>query len=166
MLIGCAGIISASLIWISCNMKMRSQRSSRVTQMRPDYKDGYINVGLANIEWEKYAEARGPLETALHIHPDDARALYYMALVERRQRHSEAEIADLEKWLRSSRSHAMRGGSWAFPTINSIAATMRCCNSRRSRRLIRTTWPRTTTLRSLPQDGHEKAGVRKKPRCM
>lgn len=69
----------------------------RVTQMRPDYKDGYINVGLANIEWEKYAEARGPLETALHIHPDDARALYYMALVERRQRHSEAEIADLEK---------------------------------------------------------------------
>jgi tetratricopeptide (TPR) repeat protein len=65
--------------------------------MRPDYKDGYINVGLTYIEWEKYSEARGPLEEALHIHPDDARALYYLALVERRQRHSEAEIADLEK---------------------------------------------------------------------
>ena len=31
------------------------------------------------------------------LHPDDARALYYMALVERRRRHSEAEIADLQK---------------------------------------------------------------------
>ena len=30
-------------------------------------------------------------------HPNDARALYYLALVERRSRHSEAEIADLQK---------------------------------------------------------------------
>jgi tetratricopeptide (TPR) repeat protein len=52
---------------------------------------------LTYIEWEKYTKARGPLEEALHMHPDDARALYYLALVERRQRHSEAEIADLEK---------------------------------------------------------------------
>jgi tetratricopeptide (TPR) repeat protein len=69
----------------------------RVVQLRPDYKDGYINVALTYIEWEKYNQAREPLEEALHIHPDDARALYYLALVERRQRHSEAEIADLEK---------------------------------------------------------------------
>jgi lipoprotein NlpI len=69
----------------------------QVIQLRPDYKDGYINLGLTYIEWEKYSEARGPLEEALHMHPDDARALYYLALVERRQRHSEAEIADLEK---------------------------------------------------------------------
>jgi tetratricopeptide (TPR) repeat protein len=34
---------------------------------------------------------------ALTLHPDDARALYYLALVERRQRHSEAEVADLQK---------------------------------------------------------------------
>jgi tetratricopeptide (TPR) repeat protein len=33
----------------------------------------------------------------LKLHPDDARALYYLAFVERRQRHSEAEVADLEK---------------------------------------------------------------------
>jgi tetratricopeptide (TPR) repeat protein len=51
----------------------------------------------AYIEWEKYEEARKPLEKALALHPDDARALYYLALVERRQRHSEAEVADLEK---------------------------------------------------------------------
>jgi Tfp pilus assembly protein PilF len=69
----------------------------QVVRLRPDYKDGYINIGLTYIEWEKYAQARAPLEKALTLHTDDARALYYLALVERRQRHSEAEIADLEK---------------------------------------------------------------------
>jgi len=54
-------------------------------------------VGLTYVEWEKYDEARGPLEKALELKPNDARALYYLALVERRQRHSEAEVADLEK---------------------------------------------------------------------
>jgi len=68
-----------------------------VVKLRPDYKDGYINVGLNYIEWEKYSEARAPLETALALHPKDARALYYLALVERRARHSEAEIADLKE---------------------------------------------------------------------
>jgi len=69
----------------------------QVTRLRPDYKDGYVNIGLTYIEWEKYDEARHPLEKALSLLPDDARALYYMALVERRDRHSEAETADLEK---------------------------------------------------------------------
>jgi tetratricopeptide (TPR) repeat protein len=69
----------------------------QVIRLRPDYKDGYINLGLAYIDWEKYDEARAPLEKALDLRPNDARALYYMALVERRARHSEAEIADLEK---------------------------------------------------------------------
>jgi tetratricopeptide (TPR) repeat protein len=69
----------------------------QVIRMRPDYKDGYINLAVAYIEWEKYAEARAPLEKALSLRADDARALYYLALVERRQRHSEAEIADFEK---------------------------------------------------------------------
>jgi Tfp pilus assembly protein PilF len=69
----------------------------QVVRLRPDYKDGYINVGLTYIEWEKYSEARAPLEKALSLKPDDARALYYMALVERRERHSEAEVADLKK---------------------------------------------------------------------
>jgi Tfp pilus assembly protein PilF len=69
----------------------------QVVRLRPDYKDGYINTGLTYIEWEKYAEARAPLEKALSLAPGDARALYYMALVERRARHSEAEVADLQK---------------------------------------------------------------------
>jgi tetratricopeptide (TPR) repeat protein len=69
----------------------------QVVRLRPDYKDGFINLGVNDIEWEKYGEARAPLEKALALHPHDARALYYLALVERRQRHSEAEIADLKE---------------------------------------------------------------------
>lgn len=69
----------------------------QVTRLRPEYKDGYINLGLTYIDWEKYDEGRGPLDKALALKPNDARALYYMALVERRARHSDAEIADLEK---------------------------------------------------------------------
>jgi tetratricopeptide (TPR) repeat protein len=69
----------------------------QVIRLRPDYKDGYVNLGINYIEWEKYAEARAPLEKALTLQPEDARALYYLALVERRQRHSEAEVDDLQK---------------------------------------------------------------------
>jgi tetratricopeptide (TPR) repeat protein len=67
-----------------------------VTQLRPDYPDGFINVGLNFIEWEKYHEARDPLEKALALQPNNARALYYLAIVERRERHPETAIADLE----------------------------------------------------------------------
>jgi tetratricopeptide (TPR) repeat protein len=69
----------------------------QVIRLRPDYKDGYINLALTYIDWEKYEEARKPLEQALALKPHDARALYYMALVERRARHSDAEVADLEE---------------------------------------------------------------------
>ena len=69
----------------------------QVVKLRPDYEDGYVNLGLANIEWEKYSEARAPLEKALALHSEYARALYYLALVERREGHPEAEVADLQK---------------------------------------------------------------------
>ena len=69
----------------------------QVVRLRPDYKDGYINLGITDIEWEKYSEARTPLEKALTLRPDDARALYYLSLVERRERHSAAEIYDLQQ---------------------------------------------------------------------
>jgi tetratricopeptide (TPR) repeat protein len=68
-----------------------------VIQLNPGYKDGYINIGLTYIDWEKYEDARMPLEMALRLRPEDARALYYLALVERRARNSDAEVADLEK---------------------------------------------------------------------
>ena len=69
----------------------------QVVKLRPDYDDGYVNVGLTYIEWEKYSLARPALEKALQLHPDYARALYYLALVERREGHPEAEVADLQK---------------------------------------------------------------------
>jgi len=70
---------------------------SQVVKLRPDYADGYTNIALTNILWEKYGSARGSLEKALALSPGNVRALYYMALVERRTGNSAAEVADLEK---------------------------------------------------------------------
>lgn len=68
-----------------------------VVKLRPNYKDGWVNIGIDYLAWERYALARAPLEKALALRPNDARALYYMALVERRARHTRAEDIDLEK---------------------------------------------------------------------
>jgi Flp pilus assembly protein TadD len=69
----------------------------QVVRLVPNYKDGYINEAIVYLEWEKYSAAGAPLEKALALRADDPRALYYMALVQRRERHSQAEVADLEK---------------------------------------------------------------------
>ncbi len=69
----------------------------QVVKLRPDYGDGYINIGLTYIEWEKYSEARASLEKGLSLSHDPARALYYLAIVERRAGNSAAELADLTK---------------------------------------------------------------------
>ena len=76
------------------------QAFGEVVKLRPDYADGFINIGLTNIEWEKYAAARGGLEKALALSPKNARALYYLALVERREGHCDKEIADLQEVVR------------------------------------------------------------------
>ncbi len=69
----------------------------QVPKRRPDYADGYINIGLTYIEWEKYSSARPSLEKALELSPNNARALYYLALVERREGHFDEELADLQR---------------------------------------------------------------------
>ena len=69
----------------------------KVVGLRPDYADGFINLALTDIQWEKYAEARPYLEKALALSADNSRAIYYLGLVERRAGNSEAEIADFEK---------------------------------------------------------------------
>jgi tetratricopeptide (TPR) repeat protein len=69
----------------------------QVVKLRPDYADGHINVGLTYIEWEKYSLARASLEGVLRLNPWNARALYYLALVERREGHTDQEVADLQK---------------------------------------------------------------------
>jgi cytochrome c-type biogenesis protein CcmH/NrfG len=68
-----------------------------VVKLRPDYVDGYTNIGLTNISWEKFGSARAAIETALKLSPDNARATFYHALVERREGHVDSEIADLKK---------------------------------------------------------------------
>jgi Flp pilus assembly protein TadD len=70
---------------------------SQVVKLRPDYADGYTNIGLTDIAWWKFASARESIDQALKLRPNNARALYYLALVERRDGHFDAEVADLEK---------------------------------------------------------------------
>jgi len=73
---------------------------NEVVKLRPDYADGYTNIALTEIEWEKYGSARAGVEKALALSPNNARALYYLALIERRTGHSDAEIADLLEVVR------------------------------------------------------------------
>ena len=70
-----------------------------VVKLRPKYKDGYVNIAITYLAWEKYAQARAPLEMALALSPGDARSLYYLALVERREHNTSAEIYDLKRVL-------------------------------------------------------------------
>ncbi|MFZ0517177.1 MAG: tetratricopeptide repeat protein [Acidobacteriaceae bacterium] len=69
----------------------------QVVRLRPDYADGYTNVALTEIEWEQFGPARKAIEKALLLSPNNARALYYRALLERRAGESDAELADLQE---------------------------------------------------------------------
>jgi Flp pilus assembly protein TadD len=69
----------------------------RVTEMRPDYADAFTNVAIADSQWERYDDARLSLEKALQLAPHNARALYYLALVERIQGNLDAAISDLRE---------------------------------------------------------------------
>jgi tetratricopeptide (TPR) repeat protein len=68
-----------------------------VAKMRSDYADAQTNIGIAYIQWEKYDEALPYLQKSLAIAKDNARALYYLALVERNQGKVDEAIADLRK---------------------------------------------------------------------
>ena len=69
----------------------------QVLKLRPDYSDGYTNIGQTYIEWEKYSDARPSVEKSLQLNPNNGRALYYLALVERREGHRDEEVADLQR---------------------------------------------------------------------
>jgi tetratricopeptide (TPR) repeat protein len=73
------------------------QAFGEVVKLRPDYPDAYINVALTQIQWEKYESARLSIQKALALSPNNARGLYYSALLERRASNYEAETADLKK---------------------------------------------------------------------
>ena len=75
------------------------QAFERVAALRPDYADAYTNMGIVEISWEKYDDAKANLAKALTILPGDPRALYYRALVERNAGQVPAAIADLQAVL-------------------------------------------------------------------
>jgi tetratricopeptide (TPR) repeat protein len=70
---------------------------NEVVKLRPQYADGYTNIGLTEIVWEKYESARGAIRKALAIDPKSARALYYDGLLQRRLGNTKGEIADFRK---------------------------------------------------------------------
>jgi tetratricopeptide (TPR) repeat protein len=76
------------------------QAFGEVVKLRPDYADGYTNIALTEIEWEKFISARRAIDKALKLAPNSARALYYRALLERRAGQSDAELADLLEVVR------------------------------------------------------------------
>ncbi len=73
------------------------QAFSHVVKLRPEYADGYINVGLTDIMWEKFESARKAIHKALSLDPDSARASYYDGLLQRRAGNTEQESADFSK---------------------------------------------------------------------
>jgi tetratricopeptide (TPR) repeat protein len=70
---------------------------TEVIKLRYDYADAYTNVGLTEIVWEKYDSARTAIRRALTLSPDNARALYYDGLLQRRAGNTEKEIADFRR---------------------------------------------------------------------
>jgi Flp pilus assembly protein TadD len=67
----------------------------QVVRLRPDYADAYTNVAIADFSWQRYDGSRTNLDKALQLAPHNARALYYLALVDRIQGHPDAAVADL-----------------------------------------------------------------------
>ena len=57
---GCAGTTSASRYLDQLQYADAMHAFEQVVKLRPDYADGYINIGLTYIEWEKYSIARAP----------------------------------------------------------------------------------------------------------
>jgi tetratricopeptide (TPR) repeat protein len=69
----------------------------RVVALRPDYADAYTNVAISDISWQRYDGARTSLDEALALAPRNARALYYLALVERIEGNLDAAVSDLRE---------------------------------------------------------------------
>ena len=69
---------------------------NEVVKLRPDYADAYTNIALTNIALGKVRLCARRPGACIALRPSDARALYYLAHLERRAGNSDAEIADLE----------------------------------------------------------------------
>lgn len=70
---------------------------TEVIKSRYNYADGYTNIAVTEIVWEKYDSARTAIRRALALEPNSARALYYDGLLQRRAGNTREEIADFRK---------------------------------------------------------------------
>jgi tetratricopeptide (TPR) repeat protein len=68
---------------------------AHVAKLRPDYADAFTNQAIAELQWERYADAGLHLSQALKLAPDNSRALYYRALLKRDEGDLEGAITDL-----------------------------------------------------------------------
>jgi Tfp pilus assembly protein PilF len=71
-----------------------------VVKLHPDYADGYTNLALTDLAFDKYSQACEYADKALSLSPGNARALYFRALAERNLAAIPAAIADLEQVAR------------------------------------------------------------------
>jgi tetratricopeptide (TPR) repeat protein len=107
-----------------------------VVAMRPDYADAPTNIAITYIQWEKYNDALPYLQKSLTLAKDNARALYYLALVQRNEGNVDEAIANLQKVVaqfpRSRDAHRELGFSFyqehkyelaraEYQTVQSIA---------------------------------------------
>jgi tetratricopeptide (TPR) repeat protein len=101
------------------------QAFNETVKLRPDYADGYTNVGLTEIVWEKYDSARKAIRKALSLDPNSARAHYYDGLLQRRAGNTEQEIADfrmvVEKFPESRDARRELGITYYQQNQNSAA---------------------------------------------
>jgi Flp pilus assembly protein TadD len=70
-----------------------------VVQLRKDYADGYTNVGIANLSYQRYSAALDALHKALEISPDDPRAIFYEAMILRLQGKLEEAVSSFKRVL-------------------------------------------------------------------
>jgi tetratricopeptide (TPR) repeat protein/nitrate/TMAO reductase-like tetraheme cytochrome c subunit len=87
-----------------------------VSKLRSDYSDAYTNLGIVYLQLENFAAAGKSLTKALTSMPNDARSLYYQALVERNEGKLDDAAADLKKvaalFPRSADAHRELGFSY------------------------------------------------------
>ncbi len=70
---------------------------TKVTEMRPDYADGHINVALANFMYQKFDIALKSLEKALQFEPQSMRAVFYQSVIYREQGKLEPAMEGFKK---------------------------------------------------------------------
>ena len=91
----------------------------QVSKLRPDYADGYTNIGLTYIEWEKYSRpAAQPGEGAGTESQQRARALLSGAGGTARGTLRRRAGRSCKEWWNSIRKRAIRGVNWGSPTIS------------------------------------------------